>query len=114
MFRNVSFKPTATDAHHVAKASNMSECTSIVCNYGLGDYAYLFDDGCFAVTCGIDHSQCNPNSHPGSNSAAVRIYWTGTKANEMLTLKYRPESSILRVKVKRQFSTVTPGVLRQT
>ena len=111
---HVSFKTLELSNRYLAKASNISECTSKVCNYGRGDYAYLLDEGCFAVTCDTDHSQCNPRSLPGSSSAATRIYWTGTKANEMLELKCRPECSLLRVKVKRQFSTIAPVVLHET
>lgn len=119
---HVKFKTIEISTHYLDKASNISECTSKVCHYGRGDYAYLLDEGCFAVTCDTDHSQCNPRSLPGStptslpgsSSAAARIYWTGTKANEMLQLKCRPESSLLRVKVKRQFSTIAPVVLHQT
>ena len=111
---HVKFKTIEISTHYLDKASNISECTSKVCHYGRGDYAYLLDKGCFAVTCDTDHSQCNPRGLPGSSSAAARIYWTGTKANEMLQLKYRPESSLLRVKVKRQFSTIAPVVLHQT
>lgn len=111
---HVKFKTIEISTHYLGKASNISECTNKVCNYGRGDYAYLMDEGCFAVTCETDHSQCTPTDLPGSSSAAVHIDWTGTKANEMLELKCRPESSLLRVKVKRQFSTIAPVVLHQT
>lgn len=81
---HVKFKTIEISTHYLDKASNISECTSKVCHYGRGDYAYLLDEGCFAVTCDTDHSQCNPRSLPGSSStslpgsssAAARIYWT--------------------------------------
>ena len=85
---HITFKIAETEFHDLDKASNISECTQKVCDYGSGNYAYLLDKLCYAVKCRLEGSNCTLKRIPNSESAVTPIVWTGMTASETFSLEY--------------------------